>query len=194
MGSTTKIVPVGGGGLLARAHRPGQAPQVKLPGSGMASAAGCALGLLAQSHRHARLAPLSTLPGWLEHATNRAAAPATASVKPQPSAGHQPACDMARIQRQAWRSSEWLRRALPRGRVVLGRRAVARRLGQAVNHMLHAQVWGGLPATDSTAVPYALPLWMNQAERADAAYHALRSQGIPVFRWDVRWPGAAELG
>lgn len=40
------------------------------------------------------------------------------------------------------------------------------------------------------AAPYVFPLWVADPE---PRYQALRAAGIPVFRWDWRWPGTPEL-
>ena len=38
-----------------------------------------------------------------------------------------------------------------------------------------------------TDAPYALPLWVDDADRV---YQHLRDEGMPVFRWDRVWPHA----
>lgn len=46
------------------------------------------------------------------------------------------------------------------------------------------------PAPEPDAVPYVFPLWVNSPERS---YYPLRLAGVPVFRWDIQWPGVPEL-
>jgi perosamine synthetase len=42
------------------------------------------------------------------------------------------------------------------------------------------------PTLPEGAAPYVFPLWVEQPE---ARYAALKTAGVPVFRWDRRWPG-----
>ena len=65
------------------------------------------------------------------------------------------------------------------------------------NHQLLAETLAGangLSALNSTlpqsAVPYVFPVWVDEPERS---YHALRLAGVPVFRWDILWPGVPEM-
>ncbi len=46
------------------------------------------------------------------------------------------------------------------------------------------------PSLPDTAVPYVLPLWVDDPERS---YRLLRAAGVPIFRWDALWPGVPEL-
>jgi hypothetical protein len=46
------------------------------------------------------------------------------------------------------------------------------------------------PTLAEGAVPYVFPLWVRDAE---AAYPLLRAAGVPIFRWDIAWPGVPEL-
>jgi hypothetical protein len=46
------------------------------------------------------------------------------------------------------------------------------------------------PMLPEFAVPYVFPLRVTQAE---VVYRALRRTGVPVFRWDVVWPGTPSL-
>ena len=41
------------------------------------------------------------------------------------------------------------------------------------------------PALPPDAAPYVFPLWVEQA---DQLYQQFRASGMPVFRWDWRWP------
>jgi hypothetical protein len=65
------------------------------------------------------------------------------------------------------------------------------------NHQLLANGLAGavgLSVLNSTlpqsAVPYVFPIWVDQPVRS---YHALRLAGVPVFRWDVLWPGVPAM-
>ena len=47
--------------------------------------------------------------------------------------------------------------------------------------------------TDSlpgSAVPYVFPIWVDDPDRS---YHVLRGKGVPIFRWDILWPGVPSL-
>lgn len=46
------------------------------------------------------------------------------------------------------------------------------------------------PDLPATAVPYVFPVWVEQPE---LSYHPLRLEGIPVFRWDILWPGVPQM-
>jgi hypothetical protein len=46
------------------------------------------------------------------------------------------------------------------------------------------------PELPPSCVPYVVPLWVNDP---DPVYHAMRSRGLPVFRWDWLWPGVPQL-
>jgi dTDP-4-amino-4,6-dideoxygalactose transaminase len=40
------------------------------------------------------------------------------------------------------------------------------------------------------AVPYVFPLWVDQPS---PLYATLRARGVPLYRWDVRWPGTPDI-
>ncbi len=61
------------------------------------------------------------------------------------------------------------------------------------NFQLLAESLAGAPglsvlttALPESAVPYVFPVWVEEPERS---YHALRRAGVPIFRWDILWPG-----
>jgi hypothetical protein len=43
------------------------------------------------------------------------------------------------------------------------------------------------PEVPKYAAPYVFPVWLNNPQ---PVFEALRGAGVPVFRWDWRWPGA----
>lgn len=45
------------------------------------------------------------------------------------------------------------------------------------------------PDCGPDAAPYVFPLWVD---KPDEVYQQVRRSGIPVFRWDDRWPGTPE--
>jgi dTDP-4-amino-4,6-dideoxygalactose transaminase len=82
----------------------------------------------------------------------------------------------------------WLARHSARERIASIRRR---------NYLLLAERLAGLkgaveinPTLPENAVPYVFPLRVAQAE---PVYRALRQSGVPVFRWDVVWPGTPTL-
>ncbi len=198
IGSSTKFFPVREGGLLASARCSCVGPARLLHGPGWRAQVRTLLGLLAAAHRHGRLAGASTLPGWLEQwLTSRQAAgsPPTAGF-PGPPAAATPTTapmgyDMRRCRQKAWASTEWLRLYLPRARVVHGRQRVWQRLADHAAALPGVRVWSA-PHTPPPAAPYVLPLWVSR--EPDAVYQHLRAAGVPVFRWDERWPGAEATG
>lgn len=46
------------------------------------------------------------------------------------------------------------------------------------------------PVLPPAAAPYVFPLRVRNPE---AKYQAIRARGVPVFRWDVVWPGVPDL-
>lgn len=64
------------------------------------------------------------------------------------------------------------------------RRAHARAYRSAASHWSGARVPHAFAA--EVPLPYAVPLWVDDAARL---YAELRAQGLPVFRWDRQWPG-----
>ena len=46
------------------------------------------------------------------------------------------------------------------------------------------------PKLPGGAAPYVFPLWVDTP---DELYPALRASGVPLFRWDIRWPGTPVL-
>ena len=100
-------------------------------------------------------------------------------------------CDMGRIRQAPSLAARLLHSALPEGRIVQRRRdnyeALARHLSAAPGARVLA------PELPIGNVPYVLPLWVDGAARADAVYARLRSERLPVFRWDRLWPGTPQL-
>ncbi len=97
-------------------------------------------------------------------------------------------CDMGRIVQAPLSVTRALRASLPRGPIIARRR---RNFALYARHF--AQVRGAkqlLPWTDESAVPYVFPLWVEEPDRI---YRELRSQGLPVFRWDRIWPGTPQM-
>jgi dTDP-4-amino-4,6-dideoxygalactose transaminase len=200
--SVSKFLPVSEMGLLGSARHRLQ-PQVAAPGA-RAQLKGV-VDVLEQSARFGRPAGLAPLLKALFALKNRGRAMAVpqdrdaAPAAPPPAPGALPAdlsaelarmlreCDMARIgQRPVW-AARAIHGLLPRGRLVARRQR---------NFDLYAALLASLPGTRALApqrppesAPYVFPLWVDDAERV---YHALRTAGLPVFRWDRLWPGTPQ--
>lgn len=98
------------------------------------------------------------------------------------------ACDMARVNKQPLAASMFLRRVLPRGRIIAQRQRNFAIYADVFSNLLGARALVALPKKPNA--PYVFPLWVDDGDRV---YHALRIQGIPVFRWDNIWPGTPSL-
>lgn len=96
-------------------------------------------------------------------------------------------CDMSRTQMAPLAVARWAFGGLPRARIAARRRANFRQLEQALANAPGAHV---LFAAGPTDAPYALPLWVDDADRV---YQGLRAAGMPVFRWDRLWAGTTAL-
>ena len=96
-------------------------------------------------------------------------------------------CDMSRAHLAPLAVARWAFDRLPRARIARRRRANFQQLHAALAQAPGARVLFNLQASD---VPYALPLWVDDADRV---YHALRAAGMPVFRWDRVWEGTPTL-
>lgn len=88
------------------------------------------------------------------------------------------------IARAAWS----LVRLGGKGRIVASRRANYAWLAQRLSGLKGARPLQSDPGPD--AAPYVFPLWVDAA---DAVYQAVRQSGVPVFRWDDRWPETPSL-
>ena len=100
-------------------------------------------------------------------------------------------CDMARISEAPLAAFTWLRRLLPRGRII------AKRQRNYAAYSRHFKSVGGARPlfpnfgdSASQIAPYVFPLWVDDA---DFVYRTLRAQDLPVFRWDRLWPGTPQL-
>lgn len=88
----------------------------------------------------------------------------------------------------AHRTPAWIARLIQRradrGRIALRRRANYELLAVLFGNVAGARVLE--PQVPAQAVPYVFPLWVEEPERS---YQALRRAGVPIFRWDILWPG-----
>jgi len=196
--SLSKFLPVPEAGLLASAQRP--LPGLNLQAQGLKSQIKGLADVLDIASRHRRLAGLNGLLGSVfrakqglrqaEHEAGSQAEPEQPTA-PSEAADFMAGSDMARIRLAPLQISRLLSAVLPQRRIVQRRREnylhYARELAQAAGtRALQTEL-------DASAAPYVFPLWIDDGERADRVYHALRLQGFPVFRWDRIWPGTPTL-
>jgi perosamine synthetase len=74
------------------------------------------------------------------------------------------------------------------GRIVARRQASFNWLGERLARLQGARPLCAKAGDD--AAPYVFPLWVDDPERV---YQTIRLSGVPVFRWDDRWPGTPSL-
>ncbi|MEW5879390.1 MAG: DegT/DnrJ/EryC1/StrS family aminotransferase [Pseudomonadota bacterium] len=96
--------------------------------------------------------------------------------------------DTTAAERTALRLTAWLVRHSDWPGIAAARRR---------NYDMYSRLLAGCPhgrtpfaSLPEDAVPYVFPFLLP---RSDPVYHGLRARGIPVFRWDRRWPGTPEL-
>ncbi len=188
IGSLTKFLPVADGGCLVANGAKRFPPLVR-----RARAADCKAALdaveLGALHGRLRGAGGSVTAGLRLLRRVRGAA-ATAGL-PDDQVGVERSAsklDVALSHSGITRPSGWLARCLPRARIVERRRrhyaCLARRLAAS------SAVRPLMPALPDACAPYVFPLWV---ERPDPGYAALRRAGVPVYRWDTRWPNTPAI-
>ena len=84
--------------------------------------------------------------------------------------------------------TRWLAMHSNRARMVELRRRNYRRLSEQLSDVAGARPL--FPALSDDAAPYVFPLLVDSAERD---YQLLRASGVPVFRWDWRWPNTPDV-
>ena len=203
--SLSKFFPVPEGGVLASASRQIHLPT--LPAPGWTAQLKGWLDILELATQYQRLWGLNRLltlgfslknarPGKHRHAgevehTTTDALDIDASHGDNPAALMMKVCDMARISQKPSIASLTFKRLLPRGRIIANRQR---------NYAEYARRFKGVQgaralfpnASDNASqiAPYVFALWVDDA---DFVYQALRTQGLPVFRWDRIWPGTPQL-
>ena len=100
-------------------------------------------------------------------------------------------CDMARINLKPSIISTLLHRVLPTGRIVRRRQENFLALSAALAGAAGAR--GLVSALPEHSAPYVFPLWVDSEQGVEALYERLRSERLPVFRWDRIWPGTPSL-
>lgn len=186
--SVSKFFPVAEGGLLASA-RP--LPAQALQPAGAKQQAKAWVDLLERGSEQGRLTGLNTALGALFRLKNGPPrAPSNTAPREANEAEMMAECDLARSEQAPPALTRSLF-GLPRQRIVARRRAHYEALHHLTQPLPGARpLFGALP---TQAAPYVMPLWVDDAVRADAAYAALRAAGCAVFRWDRVWPGVPDL-
>jgi len=85
-------------------------------------------------------------------------------------------------------AARWIANCVHLSRIIGNRRRNYAALASRLARMDGARVLrADLP---DSAAPYVFPLYVNDP---GASYQRLRSEGIPIFRWDELWPGTPAL-
>lgn len=193
--SLTKFFPVTEGGCLIQ-HQT-EARRVSLGRRSHSVNLKVAVDALELGVMHHRLAGLNVLLGGLVRAKHRRKGePTQAHLTPvEPIDLHtataraeadfaEHALPFRKIAAVAWR----IVKAGGTGRIVARRQANFNRLAEQLSQLKGARPLVMKAGED--AAPYVFPLWVDDPERV---YQAVRRSGVPVFRWDDRWPGTPEL-
>jgi hypothetical protein len=98
------------------------------------------------------------------------------------------------VDQQAWLDEKLLRKSSAAATRWIVRHCKAQRLieRRRANYAVWVKEMEGVegaqplfPTLPDAAVPYVFPLRVKDPE---AKYHAIRTSGVPVFRWDIAWP------
>jgi dTDP-4-amino-4,6-dideoxygalactose transaminase len=186
--SLPKFFPVSEGGLIASATRPLGA--LELAPWRLRDEIKAVIDAIELGVGHRRFAGLNALLGglfraknWLRHRGDFAGPQAKEAGASAESAIH------ARLDslRPAIAAS-WIARSAHRSRIVANRRRNYAALASGLSGMSGARAL--CPELPPQAVPYVFPLYV---EDPAASYQRLRSEGVPLFRWDEVWPGTPVL-
>lgn len=191
--SLTKFFPVPEGGCLLSAGRP--LVTAGLNGQGVAAGLRQLVNTIQLGARHGHFRPLGTLLNGafaiLDLLRGRKVDAAHASrqylIEPDPDSATPP-FDVELAHRAPAPVARWIALRANRQRIVDRRRRNYRLLVECLTGV--AGLRPLVPDLPEAAVPYVFPVWV---ERPDLSYHPLRLEGIPVFRWDILWPGVAQI-
>ena len=186
--SLSKFLPVPEGGLLASAHRPIARLNLQ-PQSFKAQIKGW-IDVLEPATKYKRFKGLNSALTFLFRFKNSRLQPQSKIEQPRESAAASMmrVCDMSRIAQAPLGATMTLKTVLPRGRIIVRRQ---QNFASYARHFAHVEGAKPLfPLPLKTVAPYVFPLWVDDADRV---YHALRDQGLPVFRWDRIWPGTPQI-
>lgn len=184
--SLSKFFPVPEAGLLGSAHRNIHSLQLIRP-TLRAEIKSC-VDVLETATRYRRLKGLNYLLTAISGLKQRKRSVPSAAepVLPDSEAAMMESCDMERVNQRPLAASMLLRRILPRGRIIAQRQRNFALFARLLGDLSGARALMELPK--QPVAPYVFPLWVDDADRV---YHVLRTQGLPVFRWDRIWPGTS---
>jgi dTDP-4-amino-4,6-dideoxygalactose transaminase len=185
--SLSKFFPIPEGGILASATRPISA--LPLSPQGFKAQVKSWVDVLELATQYGRLAGINwALAGLfgIKNAFRRANA--NVGSAGLSAADMMRSCDMERRSQGPLATATTLARILPREPIIAKRRR---------NFAIYARHFANLGdnpelqrSSGEEAIPYVFPLWVEDPDRV---YHALRAQGLAVFRWDRLWPGTPQL-
>jgi len=183
--SLPKFFPVVEGGCLT--GDPEVLARVQLISPAVATAMRNALDVAELGARHGAFGPLNWIPSGIFGLKNivrgRGMAISDDLDEPTIPADQVPWLDDRSCVLRASGPTRWLTQRADRKRLVERRRRNYALLAQLLADSRGARAL--FPTLPEGAVPYVFPLEVDQP---DAAYHAIRRQGVPVFRWDQLWP------
>lgn len=184
--SLTKFFPVLEGGLLLSRQGRGESPQLGAAGLVAELRAVFDVVELWASQGDSRFARSMAPLFRIKRRLRAAQAARTMDIEPEEDASFR--VDTALSHRRALRSTQWLVRHSNWPGIAAARRR---------NFALYDRLLSGVPhgycpmkGLPEGAVPYVYPFLVPGSE---SVYQGLRAQGVPVFRWDRRWPGTPEL-
>jgi perosamine synthetase len=96
--------------------------------------------------------------------------------------------DADRAEQRAARFARWVIANADVERMASARRRNYRRFAAAFEGAVGAHAL--FPDLPAGAVPYVFPLWVDEPV---LAYQAVRRLGVPLYRWDIVWPGTPVL-
>lgn len=187
--SLSKFFPVSEGGVLASAHRP--ISDLRLSPPSFKSQLKGWVDVLELATNYKRFSGINSALTFLFRLKNSPPKLETKAGGPAESVisnliRH---CDMARNSQAPLWASMTLKAVLPRGRIIAKRHqnfAIYARHFERVKGARPLFLW----PSESAVAPYVFPLWVDEPDRV---YDALREQALPVFRWDIIWPGVPHL-
>lgn len=199
--SLTKFFPVGEAGLLASAHHP--LHPLELSAAGLRTQVKGLIDVVELSRQYGQLTGITHLAAPLLKLKNGIAKTSAANVSAKLTSAEvvEPygcseqsmldQCDMTRTGQRSTLIAAALHRWLPNEPAVRQRQANHHALAEGLFEARGASPLFG-HAPDQTA-PYAMPLLVDSADRADRVYAAMREAKLPVFRWDRLWPGTPSV-
>ncbi len=191
--SLTKFFPVEEGGCIASTRR--AIPDHLLRPRDRAASVRKLFDTVETAAKYGRFRPLTPLLRWAFAAKDRLRGRRTSHTDAEMQPGSHiaastatPVLDVDLAQQRPAPVVRWIERHADRARIVDGRRR---------NYLLLAELLGTVrggravtPDLPEGAVPYVFPFWVDHPERC---YQPIRRSGVPVFCWDVLWPGVPTI-